>query len=371
VTELAVDPSVLPDLALEWLGDGRRCAVATLVEVEGSAPFSPGAAMLIGADGVIEGSVTGGCVEAALALEAEDVLAGGPPRVLAYGISDDLAGTVGLMCGGAVDVFLAELPPASAPALEAVRAAVANDRPAGLVTLVDGPSAGAALAVTEGGAVGGLGAGEQLDRSTAGDAAALMEQGVSLLRRYGADGSRMADDLRVFIHSFAQRSRMVIFGAVDFSIALARLAREVGYRVTICDPREAFSSGSRFAAAAEVVTAWPDTYLDEQALSERDAVLIFTHDRKLDEPAALAALRSGAGYIGALGSRKTHADRSARLRALGVSEEQLRTIVSPCGLDIGSSTPAQTAVSILAEIMALRAGRGGGRLLEASGPIRS
>jgi xanthine dehydrogenase accessory factor len=225
--------------------------------------------------------------------------------------------------------------------------------------------------VTAEGAVGGLGAGQQVDRSAAGDAVALIEQGISMMRRYGLDGSRMADDLRVFIRSFAQRPRMVIFGAVDFSIALARLAREVGYRVTVCDPREAFSSGSRFAAAAEVETRWPDSYLDAQDLTERDAVLIFTHDRKLDEPAALAALRSGAGYIGALGSRKTHADRSERLRALGVPDAELARIACPAGLDIGSATPTQTAVAILAEIMALRSGRGGGRLTAATGPIRA
>jgi len=368
---MTLDRAVVPDVALEWLTDGRRLAVATLVEVEGSAPFQPGASMLIGADGRIEGSVTGGCVEAALAAEAEDLLAGGGARVLTYGISDDLAGTVGLMCGGTVHVFLSELPRASRPALEAVRAAVADDRPAGLVTLVDGPSAGATLAVTANGPVGGLGVGAQVDRSAAGDAAALIEQGISMMRRYGLDGSRMADDLRVFIRSFAQRPRMVIFGAVDFSIALARLAREVGYRVTVCDPREAFSSGSRFAVAAEVETQWPDRYLDGQALTARDAVLIFTHDRKLDEPAAISALRSGAGYIGALGSRKTHADRSDRLRALGVSDEELARIACPCGLDIGSATPTQTAVAILAEIMALRSGRSGGRLTDAAGPIRA
>jgi xanthine dehydrogenase accessory factor len=164
---------------------------------------------------------------------------------------------------------------------------------------------------------------------------------------------------------------MLIFGAIDFSAALARLAREIGYRVTIVDARQAFAASPRFSEHAEVVVSWPDVYLADQELSRRDAVLVFTHDAKFDEPALLSALQSGAGYIGALGSRRTHADRRERLLAAGATEDDLRRINSPCGLDVGARTPSETAIAVLGEILALRAGRGGGRLAEASGPIHS
>jgi xanthine dehydrogenase accessory factor len=247
---------------------------------------------------------------------------------------------------------------------------LAHGRPATLVTLLDGPSAGRMLAVTDEATVGDLGRGTGLNGAVAGDAAALLAQGVSMLRRFGADGTRMGEDLAVFIRSFGEAPRIVVVGAVDFAVAVSRMAREMGYRVTVCDPREPFVSGSRLREAAEVAVAWPDEYLDGQELGPRDAVLIFTHDPKFDEPAALAALRSGAGYIGAMGSRKTNRERRERLRELGVTDEGLRRISSPCGLDIGGSTPPETAVSILAEITALRTGRDGGRLAAASGPIR-
>jgi xanthine dehydrogenase accessory factor len=175
----------------------------------------------------------------------------------------------------------------------------------------------------------------------------------------------------VAIHAFATPPRMVVFGAIDFSAALARLATEIGYRVAIVDARQAFAQSPRFAEHADVVVSWPAEYLRGQPLGPRDAVLVFTHDPKFDEPALLAALESGAGYIGALGSRRTHGDREERLRAAGAGEEDLRRISSPCGLDVGARTPAETAIAVLAEILALRAGRAGGRLAEASGPIHS
>jgi xanthine dehydrogenase accessory factor len=164
---------------------------------------------------------------------------------------------------------------------------------------------------------------------------------------------------------------MVVFGAIDFSAALARIATEIGYTVTIVDARQAFASSPRFSAHAEVVISWPREYLDGQELGPRDAVLVFTHDSKFDEPALMAALDSGAGYIGALGSRRTHSDREERLRAAGVSDADLQRIASPCGLDIGARTPSETAIAVLAEVLALRAGRAGGRLTQASGPIHS
>jgi xanthine dehydrogenase accessory factor len=192
-----------------------------------------------------------------------------------------------------------------------------------------------------------------------------------MIRRYGADGSTMGDDLRVFVRSFASPPRMVIFGAIDFSAALAVLARESGYQVTICDARESFLDSERFSRAAEVVNEWPDRYLAGQTLTERDAVLVFTHDSKFDEPALKAALDSDAGYIGALGSRRTQEDRRRRLADAGVPEAQLERIVGPCGLDIGAATPMETAISILAEIVARRAHRSAAPLTETGGAIRA
>jgi xanthine dehydrogenase accessory factor len=355
--------------ALAWLAEGRRVVAATLVETLGSAPLEPGAEMLVDDTGRIEGSVTGGCVEGALVEEAQGVLAGAPPRVATYGISDQQAADVGLMCGGTVRVFVHEL--GRPDALEAARDAIGAGRPVALATLLDGPAAGARMAVGDDEVVGGLGHTALLDDSVARDARGFLDEGRSTIRRYSAKGETMGSDLRVAIQAFATPPRMVIFGAIDFSASLAELATKIGFRVTIVDARAAFAQGARFSAHAEVVVSWPGPYLERQALTERDAVLVFTHDAKFDEPALVAALAGGAGYVGALGSRRTHADREDRLRAAGVAEEDLRRINSPCGLDIGARTPAETAIAVLGEVLALRAGRAGGRLAEAQGPIHA
>jgi len=357
-------------VALEWLDAGRRVVSATLVETIGSAPLDPGAEMLVDDTGRIEGSVTGGCVEGALVHEAGEVLAGGAARVVTYGISDAQAVDVGLMCGGTVQLFVHELSRTdAAPALAATRDAIAAGEPVALATLLDGPSAGAKLAVTPDGAVGTLGVTELLDDSVARDARGFLDEGRSAVRRYSALGEVMGSDLRVHLQTFATPPAMVIFGAIDFSAALARMAGEIGYRVTICDARAAFARSPRFSRHAEVVVDWPDRYLAARALGPRDAVLVFTHDPKFDEPALTAALASGAGYVGALGSRRTHADREARLRDAGLTDDDLARISSPCGLDVGARTPAETAIAILAEILALRSHRSGGRLAATAGPI--
>jgi xanthine dehydrogenase accessory factor len=355
---------------LEWLAEGRRVVAATLVEVIGSAPLNPGAMMLVDAGGTVEGSVTGGCVEGALVEEAHRVFGGGDPGVVTYGVSDDLAGEVGLMCGGTVRILVSEITDVEAPVLTAALAAVEEKRPVALARLLDGPGAGRVLAVVEREHLGTLGGPELLDRSVRRDATGLLEQGATMIRRYAANGATMGDELRVHIEAFAPSPRMVIFGAIDFSAAVAKLAREVGYHVTICDARRPFLESRRFEAAHEVVADWPDRHLADTQFGEHDAILVFTHDQKFDEPALLSAVRTGAGYIGALGSRRTHEDRRRRLREAGMTEAQLDRIAGPCGLDIGASTPAETAISVLGEIIALRAGRSGGRLADGSCPIR-
>jgi xanthine dehydrogenase accessory factor len=358
-------------VALQWLSEGRRVVAATLVETVGSAPLDPGAEMLVDDVGRIEGSVTGGCVEGALVHEASEILDGAPGRLSQYGISDGQAADVGLMCGGTVRLFVHELTDRHRDALAATSEALDDHRPVALATLLDGEHAGAKVAVLEDRVVGSLEVTELLDDSVARDARGFLDEGRSAIRRYSAKGEVMGSDLGVYVQAFATPPCMVIFGAIDFSAALARLAGEIGYRVTICDARAAFVRSPRFSRHAEVVVDWPDRYLADRRLGSRDAVLVFTHDPKFDEPALVAALASGAGYVGALGSRRTHEDRTERLREAGVSDEDLRRIASPCGLDVGARTPAETAIAILAEILALRSGRSGGRLSDASGPIHS
>lgn len=327
--------------------------------------------MLVDDSGRIEGSVTGGCVEGALVEVASEVLGKGGSRVVQYGISDQQAADVGLMCGGQVRLFVHELLPEVREALTAVSENLSAGSPVALATVLDGEAAGAKLAVTETAVIGGLGGIDLLETSVKRDALGFLDQGLSTVRRYSAAGEVMGSEIRVYIQGFASRPNMVIFGAIDFSVAVARLAREVGYRVTICDARAPFTSSSRFSDVAEVVVDWPDRHLASRQLGPRDVVLVFTHDPKFDEPALLAALGSAAGYIGALGSRRTHRDRLRRLREAGVDDSQLRRISAPCGLDIGARTPAETAISILAEVVARRAGRAGEPLTETSGSIHS
>src|SRR3954466_5879168 len=355
----------------DWLREGRRVVAGLLVEVEGSSPLDVGASMYVDDRGGIEGSITGGCVQGAVAaaamemLDAEDAA----PQLVTYGISDELAGTVGLMCGGIVHIFIHELRPDTHAAVLADLQSTIDHTPAGLVTLIDGPNAGAKLFVDEEHQIGTLGS-ELLDRNAAREAQGLLTEGRSAMRDFGEDGASLGSGLRVYNSIQAEPPRMVVFGAIDFSSALAPLAKGLGYKVTIADPRSAFLKSRRFSAAAETEVGWPDAVLDGVELGPRDAVLIFTHDPKLDVPAVVAALGTGAGYIGALGSRNTTADRNRRLRDVGVTDSEIDRVFAPCGLDIGASTVEETAVAVLAEIIAQRAGRHGQPLRDAEGPIR-
>jgi xanthine dehydrogenase accessory factor len=356
---------------IEWLEEGRRVVAGTLVGVDGSAPLDVGASVYIDEHGAIEGSVTGGCVESAVAQEALDMLEERrPPKLITYGISDELAGTVGLMCGGIVHIFIHEIRPEAREAALAGLAALRDERPAAVATLLDGERAGAKVYLDAEQTIGSLGGPELLERNVAQEARGSVVQGRSTVRAYGEDGASLGSGLRVHVAAFAEPPRMVIFGAIDFASALAPLAKGLGYRVTIADPRQAFLASPRFSVAAETVAAWPQEALDGTALGPRDAILVFTHDPKLDVPAVQAALSTDAGYIGALGSRRTTEDRNRRLREAGVTDEELARVYAPCGLDIGSSTVEETAVAILGEIIARRTGREGRPLRGTSGSIR-
>lgn len=358
-------------IVAQWLREERRVASGLLVGIDGSAPLQAGASVYIDADGTIEGSVTGGCVESAVAQEALAMMAGDePPRVVTYGISDDLAGTVGLMCGGTVHIFIHELTKASREATIQGLEAFVEGNPSAVATLLDGPQAGGKLYVDASTSVGTLGGPELLDANVEREARGLVSHGRTTVRHFGPDGTTLGTGLRVHVAAHAEPPQMLIFGAIDFSAALATIAGGMGYRVTIADPRQAFLASARFSASAETVAAWPQEVIERLAPGPRDAVLVFSHDAKLDVPALMAAFRTEAGYVGALGSRLTTAERERRLRDAGATDSDLVRLYAPAGLDIGAATVEETAIAVLAEITAQRAGRPGVSLRDSSGSIR-
>lgn len=254
---------------------------------------------------------------------------------------------------------------------ESLRDALRAGEPVALATVVEGPHLGAKLLVRPNGEVIGSLGDADLDRVVARDARGELEAGLTSTRHYGVHGEARERVVHVFIESFALPPRMIIFGAVDFTAALARVAKVLGYRVIVCDARAVFATVQRFPMADEVVNDWPDRYLAKvgDELGPRDAICVLTHDHKFDVPAIAAALKTRAGYLGAMGSRRTHEGRTARLVDAGVAPEDVARVMSPIGLDIGARTPEETAISICAEIIALRTGRKAGSLRDTAGPI--
>ncbi len=256
------------------------------------------------------------------------------------------------------------------PIYDALAKAIRAEEPIALATVIEGPGCGLKLLVGPDGCSGTLGD-EDLDRVVERDVVGELAAARTGIRRYGRHGEARADEVSVFIESFAAPPRMLIFGAVDFTAALARVSKFLGYRVTVCDARPVFATKQRFPFADDVVVDWPDRLLDAvgASLGERDAVAVLTHDNKFDIPAITSALRTDVGYIGVMGSRRTHDDRTKRLRDVGVTDEQLERLRSPLGLDLGGRTPEETAISIVSEIIALRTGREVPALRDADGPI--
>jgi xanthine dehydrogenase accessory factor len=256
---------------------------------------------------------------------------------------------------------------------ETLRDALRAEEPVALATVTAGPNLGAKLLVRpDGTALGSLGD-PDLDRVAARDARGELEAGLTSIRHYGEHGEAREDTVAVFIESFAPPPRMVIFGAVDFTRALASIAKVLGYRVVVCDARAVFATRQRFPMADDVVNEWPNRYLEKigDELGPRDAVCVLTHDSKFDVPAIVGSLATRVGYLGAMGSRKTHAKRMERLREAGVTDDQLGRIHAPIGLDVGARTPEETAVSICAEIIGNRTGRQAQALRDTEGPIHS
>jgi xanthine dehydrogenase accessory factor len=254
---------------------------------------------------------------------------------------------------------------------DALRAAVDAHRPVVLVTVVEGPGQGDKLLLVDGEPTVGHLADEDLDRVVRRDAEAALAAGATSVRRYGAHGEANEAAVLVFFESFAPPPRLLVFGAVDFTAALVRVAKVLGYRVTVCDAREVFATRSRFPLADEVIVDWPHRLLErvDPPLTPRDAVCVLTHDTKFDVPAIVAALRTDVGYLGAMGSRRTTEQRELRLREEGITQEQLARVMAPIGLDLGARTPEETAVAICAEIIAVRTGRAAPHLRDGGGPI--
>jgi xanthine dehydrogenase accessory factor len=314
-----------------WRDRGDRIALATVVATRHSAPRPVGAKLIVSERGELFGSVSGGCVESDVAVQAAEVIEDGKPRLLTYGISDDQAWNVGLPCGGEIDVFVerfeGELPESSEPAV--------------------------ALTVLEGERTG--------ERSLVGLDA--VEPGPS--RVLELDGQT------VFAEMLGPPPRLVVVGAIDTAEELCRAAKGLGWRTAVADPRPALATRERLPSPDELVVAWPAEALEQLAPDRDTAVVVLTHEERLDVPALISALPSEAFYVGAIGSRRTQAKRRQRLLEAGLGESELERLAGPAGLDLGAHTPAEMAVSILGEVLAVRAGRSGGRLAESSGPIHS
>lgn len=359
---------VLSELTAIRVGGGIA-AMATVVRTWRSAPRPAGASMLVSDAGEAVGSVSGGCVEGALFELGQEVLADGLPRYETYGVSDDDAFAVGLTCGGILEVFVERVDDTTWPELDGVARSIAAEEPVAVATIVRGPHfVGRHLVVRPDHTEGSLGT-ERLDDTVREDAIGMLASGTTGFLHYGPEGERLGEGLDVFVASYAPPPQMFIFGAIDFSAALVKVGKVLGFRVTVCDARPVFATRKRFPDADEVVVDWPHRWLEQQHVDPRTVIAVLTHDPKFDVPALTVALRTDAGYIGAMGSRRTHEDRLVRLKEAGLTDDELARLHSPIGLDLGARTPEETAVSIAAEIVQARWGGSGRHLATTDGPI--
>ncbi len=327
-----------------WRAQGERVALATVVATRRSAPRPVGSKLAVSEGGEMAGSVSGGCVESDVYEHAREVLAGGAPRLATYGISDELAVSVGLPCGGEIDVFVDE---AEGTIVDRVRRVLANDERAVLFTVIEGEELGAKTLAHEGDP----------------EAEEPLRRGQSHLVEL--------PDRKVFADVYGPPPRLLVFGAVDTAEALCRTAKQLGWLTIVADARAKFATKERIPSADELIVAWPEEVLARVDPGSDTAVVVLTHEDKFDVPALKGVLATDAFYVGALGSRRNQERRRERLLSEGVAEDALDRISGPVGLDIGAHTPAETAVSIMAEILATRAGRAGGPLREAKGRIHA
>jgi xanthine dehydrogenase accessory factor len=367
---------VLSEL-MAWYDAGETIGVGTVVATFQSAPRPAGASMLVGPEGTAVGSVSGGCVEGAVYDLAETVVASGEPVLQRYGVSDDDAFAVGLTCGGILDVWVEKVSRETFPELGDVAADIEAGTPVALATVIEHPDPawlGRRLVVRPDQAAAGSLGSPRADDAVRDDAIGLLAAGHNATLTYGPDGERRGEGMRVFVWAFAPKPRLLVFGAIDFAAAVARVGAFLGYHVTVCDARPVFATTSRFPDADEVVVDWPHRYLTAEheagRLDPRTVLTVLTHDPKFDVPLLEVALRlPELAYVGAMGSRRTHDDRLARLREAGLTEDEIGRLSSPIGLDLGARTPEETAISIAAEIIAGRWGGSGERLAHTEGRI--
>ena len=335
---------LLPDIE-RWRDAGKKVAVATVVQAYGSAPRRPGAKMAISEDGEFVGSVSGGCVENDVVEHAKQVLEEDHPRLVPYGISDDMAFNVGLACGGQIEVFI-----------QPFGRAFPTEKPVAFAYVVDGPNQGSGLLAWEFGKHrGSLGLGDAFDDRVASDAIARLRGGFPGDRTY-TDVD--AGPVRVFVDTYPAQPTVVIFGAVHIGVALAHLAKAVGgFRVVVVDARGVWATPTRFPEADEIHVMHADDYLKQHPLASNAYVAVLSHDPKLDDPALFGALQSDARYVGAIGSSKTQRDRRERLRTAGLTDEQLNRLYGPIGLDLGAQSPEEIGVAVLAQMIAAKNGK--------------
>jgi xanthine dehydrogenase accessory factor len=335
-----------------WIERGDRIALATVVGVEKSAPRPPGAKMAVNEHGEMLGAVSGGCVEGAVVTIADGVLRGDPPQLLHFGIADDEAWDVGLPCGGEIDVWVQSYQPGRFAEVSRAGGRAAE------ITMIEGPRAGAKLLVEADGARSGSLGAPELDDEAVRHATELL-----WAERSERRGS-------MFIDVIAPAPRLILFGAVDIAASLCTLARDTGWRPYVVDPRARFATQERFPDADEVIAAWPEeAFARLGGIDPATSIAVLTHDPKLDDAALMIALRSPARFVGAMGSRRAQATRRERLLAAGLTEDELARLAAPLGLDLGAVSGEETALSILAEVVAARHGRDGGRLGNARGRI--
>jgi len=348
---------------------GIPLALATVTRTWSSAPRPVGASMSVSGTQDVVGSVSGGCVEGAIHEASLEVLKTGVAKSVTYGVSDDNAFSVGLTCGGTIELFIQLVSQETFPEFELVAQNIKGDIPVGIATLVaGGDELGSRIIITNESAMGTLG-NRDLDHSVIEDARGLLAQGKTKTLKLGPNGERRMDQLSIFVESYAPAPKMIVFGAIDFAAAVSKIGKFLGYHVTVCDARAIFATKRRFPEADEVVVDWPHRYLPTVEIDERTVICVLTHDPKFDVPVLEIALRTKAGYIGAMGSRRTHLDRMARLKEIGMSDAEISRLRSPIGLDLGGRTPEETAVSIAAEIISNTVGGTNAPLSVGTDPI--
>ena len=359
------------DQLIGWHEDGVPFAVATVIRTFSSAPRGVGAAMAVSAAGEVVGSISGGCVEAAVVGLAETVLDSGVPVHQRFGVSDDDAFTIGLTCGGTIDVFIEPVTHEMGIYLKEIRNSVGTHTPTAMATVIAGDvPAGRHILLVNDTLEGTLGS-EERDRVARREVIGALHTGVDGVVRFGGAGQDCVGDVTLFVRTFTPLPRMIVFGAVDFAASLVQIGKMLGYFVTLCDARATFATRARFPEADEIVVEWPHRYLDTVTVDERTVLCVLTHDTKFDIPVLERALRLPVGYVGAMGSRRTTVRRENELREQGLTDVELARLHAPIGLDIGGRTPAETAVSIAAEIISVREGRSGFSLKDGDTAIHS